>query len=101
MSSPNPLLEMEVAVTRVDPRERDAEPFLPDQRLTIAQAFAAFTMGSAIVNHDETRPDPSRSASGRISRCSTEPCSRPTPGPLGDARVVMTIAAGRVVHEAD
>ncbi len=36
VSTPNPLLEMEVAVTRVDPGERDAEPFLPDQRLTIA-----------------------------------------------------------------
>ena len=33
VSTPNPLLEMEVAVTRVDPGERDAEPFLPEQRL--------------------------------------------------------------------
>ena len=53
VSTPNPLLEMEVAVTRVDPGDREAEPFRPDQRLTVAQAFAAFTMGTAIVNHDE------------------------------------------------
>ncbi len=53
VSTPDPLLEMEVAVTRVDPGARDVEPFLPDQRLTLGQAFAAFTMGSATVNHDE------------------------------------------------
>ena len=101
VSSPNPLLEMEVAVTRVDPGERDAEPFLPDQRLTIAQAFNAFTMGSAIVNHDEV-------AAGSIEvgkRADLAVLDRDVfaadAGPLGDARVVMTVAAGRVVHQAD
>jgi predicted amidohydrolase YtcJ len=101
VSTPNPLLEMEVAITRVDPGERDAEPFLPDQRLTIAQAFAAFTMGSAIVNHDEA-------AAGSIEvgkRADLAVLDRDVfaadAGPLGDARVVMTVAAGRVVHEAD
>ena len=99
VSTPNPLLEMEVAVTRVDPGERDAEPFLPDQRLTLVQAFDAFTMGSAIVNHDER-------ASGSIEvgkRADLAVLDRdvfaPDAGPLGDARAVMTIAAGRVVHE--
>ena len=101
VSTPNPLLEMEVAVTRVDPGDREAEPFLPDQRLTIAQAFAAFTMGSAIVNHDEA-------AAGSIEvgkRADLAVLDRDVfaadAGPLGDARVVMTVAAGRVVHEAD
>ena len=100
VSTPNPLLEMEVAVTRVDPADRDAEPFLPDQRLSLAQAIDAFTMGSAIVNHDER-------ASGSIEvgkRADLAVLDRdvlaPDAGPLGDARVVMTIASGRVVHEA-
>ena len=79
VSTPNPLLEMEVAVTRVDPGERDAEAFLPDQRLSLAQAFDAFTKGSAIVNHDDERPVPSRSASEPTSPCSIAMCSHRKP----------------------
>lgn len=99
VSTPNPLLEMEVAVTRVDPGQRDAEPFLPHQRLTPAQAFDAFTIGSAFVNHDDE-------ASGSIEvgkRADLAVLDRdvfaPDASPLGDAHVVMTVAAGRVVYE--
>jgi predicted amidohydrolase YtcJ len=62
VSSPNPLEEIHVAVNRVMPPgytyggEPGAEPFLPDERLDLPTAIAAFTMGSAFVNHldDET-----------------------------------------------
>jgi predicted amidohydrolase YtcJ len=49
VSSANPLRAIQVAVTRVLPGE-GAEPFLPGQRLTAAQALAAYTAGSAYVN---------------------------------------------------
>ncbi|HTG40787.1 MAG TPA: amidohydrolase, partial [Methylomirabilota bacterium] len=52
VSTPNPLIEMEVAVTRVADISRGRyEPFLPDERLTLDEAMAAFTLGSAYVNH--------------------------------------------------
>jgi hypothetical protein len=51
VSSPNPFLQMETAVTRVGPEAPNAEPFLPDERLDLATALAAFTIGSAYVNH--------------------------------------------------
>lgn len=56
VSSPNPLWEMHVAVNRQVPGGYpygglDSEPFLPDERITLPQAIAAFTMGSAYVNH--------------------------------------------------
>ena len=57
VSTPNPLLEMEVAVERVaDVSRGEAEPLLPDERLDLIDALAAFTSGSAYVNHldDET-----------------------------------------------
>lgn len=56
VSSPDPLEEMHVAVNRRMPstylygNEND-EVFLPDERLDLATSVAAFTMGSAYVNH--------------------------------------------------
>ncbi len=59
VSSPNPMWEMAIAVHRKVPRryadmvgERATkETFLPDERIDLATAIHAFTMGSAYVNH--------------------------------------------------
>jgi predicted amidohydrolase YtcJ len=57
VSSPNPLQEMHVAVNRIMPPgytyagEPGADAFLPEERLDLPTAIAAFTMGSAFVNH--------------------------------------------------
>jgi predicted amidohydrolase YtcJ len=51
VSSANPLLEIEVAVTRISDLARSGEAFLPDERLSLDQALAAFTIGSAYVSH--------------------------------------------------
>jgi len=55
VSTPDPFLQMEVAVTRVSPVTRDHEPFLPDERIELVDALVAFTAGAAYANHlDET-----------------------------------------------
>jgi predicted amidohydrolase YtcJ len=56
VSSPDPLEEIHVAVNRVMAPSYlygngNAEVFLPEERLDLATAIAAFTMGSAYVNH--------------------------------------------------
>jgi predicted amidohydrolase YtcJ len=54
VSSANPLRAVHVAVTRTLPGT-GAEPLLPGQSLRLGQALAAYTAGSAYVNHlDET-----------------------------------------------
>jgi predicted amidohydrolase YtcJ len=58
VSSPDPLQEIHVAVNRMMPpgypyRVEQTEAFLPDERIDLPTAIAAFTMGSAFVNHLE------------------------------------------------
>ncbi|HEU4514236.1 MAG TPA: amidohydrolase [Nocardioidaceae bacterium] len=58
VSAPDPLAGIHVAVNRVvhgAPGREGSEPFLPEQAISLEQAFAAYTSGSAYVNHlDET-----------------------------------------------
>jgi predicted amidohydrolase YtcJ len=59
VSSPNPMWEMAIAVHRKVSRRHAGvvgeratkETFLPDERIDLATAIHAFTMGSAYVNH--------------------------------------------------
>jgi len=51
VTTPDVMKEIQVAVTRVPFDEPEREPFLPGERLTLAQALHAFTAGSAFVNH--------------------------------------------------
>jgi predicted amidohydrolase YtcJ len=59
VSSPNPMWEMHTAVNRTTAPDypfRGPEtdtPFLPGERVGLPAAIAAFTIGSAYVNHDE------------------------------------------------
>ena len=59
VSSANPLRALHVAVNRSQPLHgstgADAEPFLPAQGVSPAEAFAAYTIGSAFVNHLDDR----------------------------------------------
>ena len=58
VTTPDPLQGIHVAVNRTvhaDPGRAGREAFLPEQALTLEQAFAAYTSGSAFVNHlDDT-----------------------------------------------
>jgi len=59
VSSPNPLWEMHTAVNRTTSPDYPFRgpgtdtPFLPGERIGLPAAVAAFTIGSAYVNHDE------------------------------------------------
>ena len=47
------LFRSETAVRRISPDHRDEPPFYPEERVSLADAIAAFTAGSAYVNHVE------------------------------------------------
>jgi len=100
VSTPNPLEEIEVAVERVFPAARGHQPpFLPDERLDLPVAIAAFTAGTAWINHcgDETGTlEPGKLAD--LAVLDRDLFDRGA-GAIGDARVVATFVDGRPVFE--
>lgn len=100
VTTPDPLLQMEVAVTRIGPDDRSKPPFLPEQAISLAQALAGFTSGSAYVNHDDH--DAGTLEVGK--RADLVVIDRDLfaldAGPIGDAKVELTVSNGVVVHDA-
>jgi predicted amidohydrolase YtcJ len=98
VTTANPLEAIEVAVTRVDPKHRTNAPFLPGQVLPLRVALAAFTAGSAYVNHDEDGG--SLKVGGRADLAVLDRnVFTSGSGGVADARVDMTVASGKVVYE--
>ncbi len=97
VSTPNPLAELEVAVTRTPLEARDAEPFRPDERLDLATALSAFTRGSAYVNRDDDAGSLEVGRRADLAVLDRNVFDR-TLGPIGDAHVEMTLAGGRIVN---
>ena len=100
VSTPNPLLEIEVAVTRVaDGWRGQRPPFLPEERLTLDEAVAAFTLGSAWVNHLDT--DTGSIAVGKQADLAVvdRDLFAADAGPIGDGRALGTFVGGALVFE--
>jgi predicted amidohydrolase YtcJ len=55
VSSANPLEEIEVAVTRMGPAGETRTPFIPEERIDLRDALAAFTLNAAYVNFQDDR----------------------------------------------
>jgi predicted amidohydrolase YtcJ len=99
VSTANPLREMEIAITRVPEDHREREPLGPDERLDPIDALAAFTIGSAHVNHLET--DTGSLEAGKLADLAIldRDVFAPDAGPLGQAKVVATFVDGRAVFD--
>ncbi len=99
VSTPDPLAAIHTAVTRTaygaEGREGN-DPFLPEQALDLTTAFAAYTSGSAWVNH---RDDAGVLAPGAVADLvvlDRDPFAGP-PEEIGAARVASTWIEGRAV----
>jgi predicted amidohydrolase YtcJ len=104
VSSANPLLGIETAVTRMDATGgADAagtagEPFLPQERLTLADAIASYTIGSARVNFLDR--DTGSIEVGKLADLvvlDRNPFAIP-PAEISEVRVVATLLEGELVH---
>ena len=101
VSTADPLRQMEVAVTRIDEEERDMHPpFLPRERLTLIDALAGFTNGTARVNHLETEVGSIEIGKAADLVVLDRDLFDRGAGAIGETRVVATFIDGIAVHEA-
>jgi predicted amidohydrolase YtcJ len=102
VSSANPLRAIHVAVNRSlqGATGAEAEPFLPGQSLELGEALAAYTLGSAYVNHldDETGSiEPGKLAD--VVVLDTDPFDGPA-ADIGSTGVLATFVQGEAVFRA-
>lgn len=100
VSTPDPLLEMEVAVERIADESRGEKPaFLPDERIDLIDALAAFTAGSAYVNHlDHVTGTLEVGKFADLAVLDRDLFDRRA-GAIGEARVIGTFVEGASVYE--
>jgi len=105
VSSANPMRAVHVAVNRSLPGAvgAEAEPFLPAQGLELAEALAAYTAGSAYVNHLDGDGGTGAIEPGMLADLvvlERDPFTHP-PGDLGSTRVLATYVQGDAVYQRD
>ncbi|MER5558572.1 amidohydrolase [Streptomyces sp. NPDC002506] len=98
VSSPDPMQGIHTAVNRVAPGEK-GPVFLPEQRITLTAAFAAYTAGTAYVNHLDDTGSIRPGALADLAVLDRDPYAGP-PEEIGATRVLATYVGGRRVHEA-
>ncbi|GAA1932824.1 amidohydrolase [Streptantibioticus ferralitis] len=100
VSSPDPLQGIHVAVNRAGTGPQD-KVLIAEERLDLGQAIAAYTAGSAWVNHLES--DTGSVQVGKYADLvvlDRDPFAGPTRG-IGETRVLRTYVEGGLVHAAE
>ena len=107
VSSADPLWEMHVAVDHTMPdgylyasAADRGRTFMPDERISLAAAIRAFTMGTAFVNHLETETGSIEVGKAADLVVLDRDVFATPRGAIADARVLLTMIGGLVAHEA-
>lgn len=96
VTSANVMWQISVAVTRTQVGHPETGVFLPEERLSLDQALAAFTEGSAFVNHLDDRGRIDQGLAADLVVLSHDPHQTPD---LSTIEIDMTVVGGRVVYE--
>jgi predicted amidohydrolase YtcJ len=98
VSSPDPMQGIHVAVNRRLPGAPEAIPvFLPEQRLDLGTALAAYTAGSAYANHLDDTGTVEAGKLADLVVLDRDPFAGP-PEDIATTRVEQTFVGGRRVH---
>ena len=106
VSSPDTMAQVHVAVNRKMPPgylygepDEGEKPLLPEERIDLPTAIAAFTNGSAHVNHlDDITGSIEVGKRADLVVLSDDPFARPMEA-IGETRVDLTIVDGAVIYE--
>jgi predicted amidohydrolase YtcJ len=98
VSSANPLEEIEVAVTRMGAHGETRTPFLPEERIDLRDAIAAFTLNAAYVNFQEDRTGSIETGKLADLIVLDRNLFGIPPEQISDARVLLTLFGGRAVY---
>ncbi|GAA0495609.1 amidohydrolase [Streptomyces olivaceiscleroticus] len=100
VSSPDPMAALHTAVHRRRPGAApDAPAFLPEQRLDLGAALAAYTAGSAYVNHLDDTGTIRAGNLADLAVLDRDPFE--DPADIAATRVLQTYVGGVRVHAAD
>ncbi|MEV8306345.1 amidohydrolase [Streptomyces flavidovirens] len=98
VSSPEPLHGIHTAVNRVEPGGT-GPVFLPEQRIGLTAALAAYTAGSAHVNHLDDTGSVRAGALADLVLLDRDPYAAP-PEEIAATRVARTYVGGQQVYDA-
>lgn len=98
VSSPNPLEEIMVAVTRMGPMGETETPFLPAERINLPEALAAFTINAAYTNRLEKQTGSIEVGKLADLVVLDRNLFAIPPTQIAKVRVLVTIFEGKEVH---
>ena len=98
VSSANPFWEMVVAITRRDVLGAPTPPFMPEERITLPEALAAFTINAAYTNRDEKNTGSLEVGKFADLAVLDRNLFEVTPTEMADTKVLVTLFEGKPVH---
>src|SRR5262249_40407566 len=95
----NPMLTLYAAVTRATLDGKNPQGWFPEQKLTVAEAVEAYTMGSAYAEFQEI--DKGSIAPGKLADMVIlgDDIFKIDPAKIRDVKILKTIVGGKVVFE--
>lgn len=98
VASANPLLGIEVAITRRQPGSPDAQPLLPEEAVTLEQAIKAYTLMVAKVNHNDNKTGSISVGKSADLVVLSQDIFTISPYDISKTNVLLTLYEGRAVH---
>ena len=98
VSSANPFEEMETAITRMDALGKPTTAWMPEERIGLPEALAAFTINAAWTNRDEKNTGSLEVGKRANLAVLDRNLFEIAPMEISDTKVLVTLFEGKPVH---